>query len=35
MFSFSTENWSRPQGEVEGLMRMFRERIDRETPELQ
>jgi undecaprenyl diphosphate synthase len=32
--SFSTENWSRPQGEVEGLMRMFRERIDRETPEL-
>ena len=34
VFSFSTENWSRPQGEVEGLMGMFRERIDRETPEL-
>ena len=34
VFSFSTENWSRPRGEVEGLMRMFRERIDRETPEL-
>jgi undecaprenyl diphosphate synthase len=34
VFSFSTENWSRPQGEVESLMRMFRERIDRETPEL-
>jgi undecaprenyl diphosphate synthase len=34
VFSFSTENWSRPHGEVEGLMRMFRERIDRETPEL-
>jgi undecaprenyl diphosphate synthase len=34
VYSFSTENWSRPQGEVEGLMRMFRERIDRETPEL-
>ena len=34
VFSFSTENWSRPPGEVEGLMRMFRERIDRETPEL-
>jgi undecaprenyl diphosphate synthase len=34
VFSFSTENWSRPQGEVEGLMRMFRQRIDRETPEL-
>ena len=34
VFSFSTENWSRPRAEVEGLMRMFRERIDRETPEL-
>jgi undecaprenyl diphosphate synthase len=34
VFSFSTENWSRPTAEVEGLMRMFRERIDRETPEL-
>jgi undecaprenyl diphosphate synthase len=34
VFSFSTENWSRPQAEVEGLMRMFRDRIDRETPEL-
>jgi undecaprenyl diphosphate synthase len=34
VFSFSTENWSRPPEEVEGLMRMFRERIDRETPEL-
>jgi undecaprenyl diphosphate synthase len=34
VFSFSTENWSRPRGEVEGLMRMFGERIDRETPEL-
>jgi undecaprenyl diphosphate synthase len=34
VFSFSTENWSRPRSEVEGLMRMFRERIDRETPEL-
>ena len=34
VFSFSTENWSRPSGEVEGLMAMFRERIDRETPEL-
>ena len=34
VFSFSTENWSRPAEEVEGLMRMFRERIDRETPEL-
>ena len=34
VFSFSTENWSRPQAEVEGLMQMFGERIDRETPEL-
>ena len=34
VFSFSTENWSRPPAEVEGLMGMFRERIDRETPEL-
>ena len=34
VFSFSTENWSRPRPEVDGLMRMFRERIDRETPEL-
>jgi len=34
VFSFSTENWSRPEGEVEGLMKMFGERIDAETPEL-
>jgi undecaprenyl diphosphate synthase len=34
VFSFSTENWSRPAEEVDGLMRMFAERIDRETPEL-
>jgi undecaprenyl diphosphate synthase len=34
VFSFSTENWTRPASEVEGLMRMFGERIDRETPEL-
>ena len=34
VFSFSTENWARPQQEVEGLMRMFGERIDAETPEL-
>lgn len=34
VFSFSTENWSRPAEEVQGLMRMFAERIDRETPEL-
>jgi undecaprenyl diphosphate synthase len=34
VFSFSTENWSRPAEEVEGLMTMFGERIDAETPEL-
>jgi undecaprenyl diphosphate synthase len=34
VFSFSTENWARPTAEVEGLMRMFGERIDAETPEL-
>jgi undecaprenyl diphosphate synthase len=34
VFSFSTENWSRPDEEVEGLMRMFGERIASETPEL-
>ena len=34
VFSFSTENWGRPPEEVEALMRMFGERIDSETPEL-
>jgi undecaprenyl diphosphate synthase len=34
VYSFSTENWSRPREEVEGLMAMFAERIDGETPEL-
>jgi undecaprenyl diphosphate synthase len=34
VYSFSTENWSRPAEEVTGLMRMFSERILRETPEL-
>jgi undecaprenyl diphosphate synthase len=34
VFSFSTENWTRPPAEVEGLMRMFGERIASETPEL-
>ena len=34
VFSFSTENWSRPEEEVDGLMRMFGERIASETPEL-
>ena len=34
VYSFSTENWSRPPAEVAALMAMFSERIDRETPEL-
>jgi undecaprenyl diphosphate synthase len=34
VYSFSTENWTRPREEVEGLMAMFAERIDGETPEL-
>ncbi len=34
VYSFSTENWARPAEEVSGLMEMFGERIDRETPEL-
>jgi undecaprenyl diphosphate synthase len=34
VYSFSTENWTRPKEEVDGLMAMFAERIDRETPEL-
>jgi undecaprenyl diphosphate synthase len=34
VFSFSTENWSRSEEEVSGLMRMLDERIASETPEL-
>jgi undecaprenyl diphosphate synthase len=34
VYSFSTENWSRPPEEVQGLMEMFSRRIAGETPEL-
>jgi undecaprenyl diphosphate synthase len=34
VYSFSTENWSRPAAEVAGLMEMFSQRIAGETPEL-
>jgi undecaprenyl diphosphate synthase len=34
VYSFSTENWSRPREEVDALMAMFAQRIDAETPEL-
>jgi undecaprenyl diphosphate synthase len=34
VYAFSTENWTRPNDEVEGLMAMFAELIETETPEL-
>jgi undecaprenyl diphosphate synthase len=34
VYSFSTENWSRPAAEVEGLLEMLSRRIEQETPEL-
>jgi undecaprenyl diphosphate synthase len=34
VYAFSTENWTRPRDEVNGLMAMFAELIDSETPEL-
>jgi undecaprenyl diphosphate synthase len=34
VYSFSTENWSRDEDEVDALMAMFAERILGETPEL-
>jgi undecaprenyl diphosphate synthase len=35
VFAFSTENWSRPQDEVEALMQIFAETIERELPDLE
>ncbi len=34
IYAFSTENWARPREEVEGLMEIMREFIDRELDEL-
>ena len=34
VYSFSTENWTRPEAEVQGLMAMMARRIEAETPEL-
>jgi undecaprenyl diphosphate synthase len=34
VYAFSTENWTRPRDEVQGLMAMFAELIESETPEL-
>ena len=34
VYAFSTENWSRPSGEVDDLMEIFGETIQRELPDL-
>ncbi len=34
LYAFSTENWSRPQDEVRGLLRLFAEALEREVDEL-
>ena len=34
VYAFSTENWSRPSGEVDSLMDIFGETIERELPDL-
>jgi undecaprenyl diphosphate synthase len=34
VYAFSTENWSRPKDEVDALMEIFAETIDRELPDL-
>ncbi|HEX2112004.1 MAG TPA: polyprenyl diphosphate synthase [Gaiellaceae bacterium] len=34
VYAFSTENWSRPQHEIEALMEIFVETIERELPDL-
>jgi undecaprenyl diphosphate synthase len=34
VYAFSTENWSRPPDEVEDLMEIFEETIERELPDL-
>jgi len=34
LYAFSTENWNRPSSEVQGLLRILAEVIERETPEL-
>ncbi len=34
VYAFSTENWGRPRDEVEGLMRLLQETLDREVPQM-
>ncbi|MEE7566749.1 di-trans,poly-cis-decaprenylcistransferase, partial [Xanthomonas sp. Kuri4-3] len=35
LFAFSSENWGRPQDEVDALMKLFLHALDREVEELQ
>ncbi|MBO54539.1 MAG: di-trans,poly-cis-decaprenylcistransferase [Dehalococcoidia bacterium] len=32
IFAFSTENWNRPSGEVDGLIRILQDSLDNQTP---
>ena len=32
LYGFSSENWNRPEEEVQGIFRLLEERIDREAP---
>ena len=34
LYAFSTENWGRPQAEVDALMQLFCASVTKETPEL-
>ena len=34
LYAFSTENWGRPQAEVDALMQLFCQSVEKETPEL-
>ena len=34
LYAFSTENWGRPQAEVDALMKLFCKSVTKETPEL-
>lgn len=34
LYAFSSENWARPEDEVSGLMKLFVEAIEKETPKL-
>jgi len=34
LYGFSTENWGRPQEEINGLFRILEERIDKDVPKL-